>query len=43
MINKQDRIREHIKVFVKAELMPDLAVAVGPNEEVQIICTLSGG
>ena len=43
MINEQDRIREHIKIFVNAELAPDLAVAVSPNDEVQIICALSGG
>ncbi len=43
MINEQDRIREHIKIFVNQEQVQSLKVSIRPRDEVQIICALSGG
>ena len=43
MINEQDRIREHIKIFVNQEQVHTLAADLGASDEVQIICALSGG
>lgn len=43
IINEQDAIREHIKIFVNQELASRLAMALGPGDEIQIICALSGG
>ncbi len=43
MINEQDRIREHIKIFVNQEQVQTLAAALRASDEIQIICALSGG
>lgn len=43
IINEQDGIREHIKIFVNQKLARDLAVPLRGGDEVQIICALSGG
>jgi molybdopterin synthase sulfur carrier subunit len=43
MINEQDQIREHIKVFVNDDLTKQLSTAVQPGEKIHIICALSGG
>lgn len=43
IVNEQDGIREHIKIFVNQELVSHLAAPLRPNAEVQIICALSGG
>jgi molybdopterin synthase sulfur carrier subunit len=43
IIDEQDRIREHIKVFVNQEQVRTLAVPLRPSDEVQIICAISGG
>lgn len=43
MIDEQDGIRAHIKLFVNGELARDLRTPVGPGDEVHIICALSGG
>ena len=43
IINEQDRIREHIKIFINREQAFDLASSLGPEDEVSILCALSGG
>ena len=43
IINEQDKIREHIKIFINQDQAKDLAVPLKPGDEVQIICALSGG
>jgi molybdopterin synthase sulfur carrier subunit len=43
MIDEQDRIRRHIRFFVDREPLQDLAQALRPGDEIQIICALSGG
>jgi hypothetical protein len=43
IIDEQDRIRPHIKFFVRGELAASLAHEVGRDDTVQIVCALSGG
>lgn len=43
IINEQDGIREHIKIFVNQEQVGGLAAPLRSGDEVQIICALSGG
>ncbi len=43
MIDEQGRIRRHIRFFVNREQVSDLAQAIHTDDEVQIICALSGG
>ena len=43
IIDEQDRIRAHIKIFVDAELARDPAVSLTPTSEVMIVGALSGG
>ena len=43
MIDEQDHIREHIKIFVNQEQVRTLVVPLRPSDEVQIICAISGG
>ena len=43
IINEQDGIREHIKIFVNQQQARDLAAPVRGGDEIQIICALSGG
>ena len=43
IIDEQDHIREHIKIFVNQEQVRTLAVSLQPSDEVQIICAISGG
>ena len=43
MIDEQDRIREHVRLFVNGELAQDLGVTTKPDDQVQIICAISGG
>jgi molybdopterin converting factor small subunit len=43
MIDEQDRIRVHIRLFVNTELARDLGRALSDRDEVQILCALSGG
>lgn len=43
MIDEQDRIRQHIRIFVNREQTFDLATALRPADEVQILQALSGG
>ena len=43
IINEQNEIREHIKVFVNQQAVPDLSVALHPGDDVRIITAISGG
>ena len=42
IVDEQERIRVHIRIFVNRELA-DLKRRLGENDEVQILCALSGG
>ena len=43
MIDEQDAIRPHIKVFVNGVQARSLATAVAPGDEVLVVAALSGG
>jgi len=43
MIDEQDGIRQHIKIFVNQELVRDIRAPLQPGDQVHIICALSGG
>jgi molybdopterin synthase sulfur carrier subunit len=43
MIDEQDAIRRHMKIFVNRERIADLSTALGSTDEVQILQALSGG
>lgn len=43
MIDEQDRIRAHIKLFVNAELERSLDCPLATQDEVIIVAALSGG
>jgi molybdopterin converting factor small subunit len=43
MVDEQDAIRPHIRIFVNAEQVRGLGARLGPSDEVQILQALSGG
>ena len=43
IINEQDEIRRHIKIFVNREQVRALTTPLGKRDEVMIVCALSGG
>ena len=43
MIDEQQQIRTHIKIFVNREQVRMLASPLQKNDEVMIVCALSGG
>ncbi len=43
IIDEQDRIREHIHIFVNQDRAPNLGVKLDPNDRIQIVAALSGG
>ncbi len=43
MIDEQNRIRQHIRIFVNGEQVHALSHQLADDDEVQIICALSGG
>ena len=43
MIDEQDGIRPHIKFFLNQEMINDLDHAAGDQDEIHIICAISGG
>ena len=43
MIDEQDRIRRHIRIFVNGEQVRDLAQPLAAADEVIIVQALSGG
>jgi molybdopterin converting factor small subunit len=43
MIDEQERIRRHIRIFVSGVQVHELDRALAPNDEVVIVQALSGG
>lgn len=43
MIDEQDHIRQHIRLFVNNAPVTDLKTSVAASDVVHIICALSGG
>jgi sulfur-carrier protein len=43
MIDEQDAIRQHMRIFVNGEQIDGLAVPLTPADEVYILQALSGG
>lgn len=43
IINEQDEIRRHIKIFVNSDPVSALSAPLGGQDEVMIVCALSGG
>jgi len=43
MIDEQDQIRRHIKIFVNRERVAGIEAPLAPDDEVQILQALSGG
>lgn len=43
MIDEQDRVRRHMKLFVNREPVRDLERRLEPGDDVQILQALSGG
>lgn len=43
MIDEQDRIRAHMRFFINGAQVFELAHALGPGDQVQIVQALSGG
>jgi molybdopterin converting factor small subunit len=43
IITEQDTIRPHIRIFVNEEQVRELSVALRPDDQIYIICALSGG
>ena len=43
IIDEQDRIRQHMRVFINQTQARDIKASVGSNDKVLIVCALSGG
>ena len=43
MVDEQDRVRRHMRVFVNSEQVFDLARPLRPADEIAIVQALSGG
>jgi len=43
VIDEQDHVRRHIKVFVNLQMIEDLATPVSEADELHVIGALSGG
>jgi molybdopterin synthase sulfur carrier subunit len=43
MVDEQDRLRPHIRLFVGSRDVRDLGVRVAPEETLMIVAALSGG
>lgn len=43
MIDEQDHVRPHVRIFVNGEQVFDLSRALRPEDEVNIVQALSGG
>jgi sulfur-carrier protein len=43
MIDEQNRIRPHLRLFINSDEARDLAAAVRGGDTVHVICALSGG
>lgn len=43
IIDEQDHIRQHIKMFINREPVQQLDVPLHPDDQIHIICAISGG
>ena len=43
MVDEQDRLRPHMRVFVNGQALHDLALPLQPGDDVSIVQALSGG
>ena len=43
MVDEQDRLRPHMRVFVNGQALHDLALPLQPSDDVSIVQALSGG
>ncbi len=43
IVDEQDRIRPHIRIFVDGQLAASLQQSLSGKNDVQIVCALSGG
>jgi molybdopterin converting factor small subunit len=43
VIDEQDAIRPHIRIFVNRELAPSISHVLAPDDEVLVVAALSGG
>jgi molybdopterin converting factor small subunit len=43
MVDEQDRLRPHMRVFVNGLAIKDLAHPIAPGDEVAVVQALSGG
>jgi molybdopterin converting factor small subunit len=43
IITEQDTIRPHIRIFVNEEQARELSVVLRPDDQIHIVCALSGG
>jgi molybdopterin converting factor small subunit len=43
VIDEQDAIRPHIKIFVNRVQAPSIAASLAPDDEVLVVAALSGG
>jgi molybdopterin converting factor small subunit len=43
MVDEQDHLRPHVRLFVNGESVRDLAYPLAASDEVQIVQALSGG
>jgi hypothetical protein len=43
VIDEQDRVRQHVRIFVDGEVAADLATRLSERSVVQLVGALSGG
>ena len=43
MVDEQDRVRPHMRIFVNGTAVGDLGREIGSDDDIQIIQALSGG
>jgi len=43
MVDEQDRVRPHMRIFINGAQVMDLGIALGPADTVHIVQALSGG
>ena len=43
MIDEQDQVRRHMRIFINGDPVKTLSHAIGPSDEVCIVQALSGG
>lgn len=43
IVSEQGTIREHVRIFINKDLVGDLSTPVHTDDELHIICALSGG